>query len=89
MALGATPARVLATVGESGARPAAAGLAVGIVTAVIIERVLASAIYGVRSFDVSVIAAVALSLAVVIAASTYFASRRALAVDPAESLRFE
>jgi hypothetical protein len=89
MALGATPALVLATVGESGARPAAVGLATGLVAAVLAERVISSAIYGVKSFDVGVIGAVAVLLALVILASTYLAARRALRVDPAESLRFD
>jgi predicted permease len=89
MALGATPAQVLMTVGEGGARPATIGLAAGIVVTLVAERALESAIYGVRSFGAQVIAAVAVTLAVVIALSAYLAARRALRVDPAESLRFE
>jgi predicted permease len=89
MALGATPVQVLATVGESGARPATIGLVAGLVAAVLVERVLASAVYGVRSFDAGVITGVAVLLAVVIATATYLAARRALRVDPAESLRVE
>jgi predicted permease len=89
MALGASHAQVLMTVSEDGARPAAIGLVVGIVVALVVERALTSVIYGVRSFDVEVIAAVALTLAVVIALSSYLAARRSLRVDPAESLRFE
>jgi predicted permease len=89
MALGATPARVLATVGESGARPATVGLAVGLIAALVLERVLASTTYGVRAFDAPVVAGVTVVLAIVIVASTYLAARRALNVDPVESLRFE
>ena len=89
MALGATPAQVLATVGESGARPAVIGLVAGIVAALILERALAAAVYGVRSFDGLVLGSVAVALAMVIGASAYLAARRALRVDPAESLRFE
>ncbi len=89
MALGATPAQVLMTVGEGGARPAAIGLVAGIVVTLVAERALESLVYGVRSFDVEVIAAVAVTLAVVIGLSAYLAARRALRVDPAESLRFE
>ena len=89
MALGATPVQVLTTVGESGARPALFGLIAGLVATILVERAMASAVYGVRSFDGRVIMSVALVLALVIAASTYIAARRALRVDPAESLRFE
>ena len=89
MALGATPVQVLMTVAEGGARPAAIGLVAGLVVTLIAERALESLIYGVRSFDIEVIAAVAVMLAIVIALSAYFAARRALRVDPAESLRFE
>jgi predicted permease len=89
MALGATPAQVLATVGESGARPATVGLVAGLVATLLLERVFSSAIYGVRSFEAGVVASVGIALAIVIVASTYLAARRALTVDPAESLRFE
>jgi putative ABC transport system permease protein len=89
MALGATAAQVLVTVGEGGARPAAIGLAAGVVSALIAQRALESLVYGVRSFGMEVIAGVAALLAVVIGASAYLAARRALRVDPAESLRFE
>lgn len=89
MALGATEAQVLATVGESGARPAAIGLVAGLAAALVLERALASLVYGVRAFDVRILGGVALVLATVIALSTYLAARRALSVDPAESLRFE
>jgi putative ABC transport system permease protein len=89
MALGASPVQVLTTVGESGARPAVIGLVAGLVAAALVERALASAVYGVRSFDLEVMAGVAVLLAAVIATSTYLAARRALRVDPAESLRFE
>jgi hypothetical protein len=89
MALGATPAQVLATVGESGARPAAMGLVAGLVATLLLERVFSSAIYGVRSFEAAVVASVGVALSLVIVAAAYLAARRALNVDPAESLRFE
>jgi putative ABC transport system permease protein len=88
-ALGASAVHVLATVGESGAWPAAIGLVAGLATAVLAERAVASAVYGVRSFDVQVLVSVAALLTIVIAMSAYLAARRALRVDPVESLRFE
>ena len=89
MALGATHAQVLTTVGESGARPAAIGLVAGIVAAIVARaraRVgrLRRALVRRR-----VLGARGARARVVIVASAYLAARRALRVDPAESLRFE
>jgi putative ABC transport system permease protein len=89
VALGATPVQVLTAVGESGARPAAVGLVLGAAGAVVAGRLLTAAVYGVRAFDPLVIGAVVFVLAIVIVAAAYFAARRALLVDPVESLRFE
>ncbi|MGH7619947.1 MAG: ABC transporter permease, partial [Gemmatimonadaceae bacterium] len=66
VALGATPARVLMIVGESGARPAMIGLVAGVVATLLVERALAATVYGVRSFDGRMISGVALVLATVI-----------------------
>jgi putative ABC transport system permease protein len=89
IALGASPVQVLTAVGESGARPATVGLMLGAVSAGIVGRLLAAAVYGVRAFDPAVIGAVVVALAIVIVAAAYVAARRALLVDPVESLRFE
>jgi len=89
VALGATPVQVLTTVGESGARPAMIGLAVGTLFAALVGRALASVVYGVKPFDPLVIATTVFVLVVVIVAAAYTAARKALTVDPAESLRFE
>src|SRR5262249_44198390 len=65
MALGATPLQVLIAVGEGGARPAVIGLVAGIFVTLVAERALESLVYGVRSFDIEVIAGVAVILGIV------------------------
>jgi putative ABC transport system permease protein len=89
VALGASPVQVLTAVGETGARPATLGLVLGAACAGVVGRLLAAAVYGVRAFDPVVIGAVVVLLAIVIIAAAYVAARRALLVDPVESLRFE
>jgi predicted permease len=89
VALGASAAQVLTAVGESGARPATLGLVLGAVSAGVVGRLLSAAVYGVRAFDPVVMGAVVVVLAIVIVAATYIAARRALLVNPVESLRFE
>ncbi|MGH2899363.1 MAG: hypothetical protein ACRDMZ_11865, partial [Solirubrobacteraceae bacterium] len=81
--------QVIASVSQSGARPAVLGLLVGSGAAALASRALSSAVYGVRPFDPLVIGGVSIVLAVAIFAAAYLAARRALRVDPVESLRFE
>ncbi|MGH9889073.1 MAG: FtsX-like permease family protein, partial [bacterium] len=89
LALGASSLQVIASVSQSGARPAVLGLLVGSGAAALASRALSSAVYGVRPFDPLVIGGVSIVLAVAIFAAAYLAARRALRVDPVESLRFE
>jgi putative ABC transport system permease protein len=87
VALGATPAQVIGTVGRHGARPAIIGVGIGLFAAVLIGRVLASAVYAVHAFDPPVLAGViGVSITVTLAA-TYLAARRALAIEPVEAMR--
>jgi putative ABC transport system permease protein len=87
VALGATPAQVIGTVGRHGVRPAIIGVGIGLFAAVLIGRVLASAVYAVHAFDPPVLAgAIGVSITVTLAA-TYLAARRALAIEPVEAMR--
>jgi len=87
VALGATPAQVIGTVGRHGVRPAIIGVGIGLFAAVLIGRVLASAVYAVHAFDPPVLAGViGVSITVTLAA-TYLAARRALAIEPVEAMR--
>jgi predicted permease len=87
VALGATAAEVITTIGGRGARPAFLGLAVGLIASIGVARLLASAVYGVGHLDPFVIVATVAMTALVILTATYVASRRALAIPPAEALR--
>jgi predicted permease len=87
VALGATPAQVIATVGDRGARPAMIGLIAGVAASTIAGRFMAASVYGVRALDPLVVAAVVATTLVVIVSASYLAARRALAIEPAESLR--
>ncbi len=89
MAVGASPTRVVLHAMRSGLQPAAFGVAVGILLALALARVLAGLVYGVATRDPLTIAlAAATALAIATLASLVPASRAAL-VDPASSLREE
>jgi putative ABC transport system permease protein len=87
VALGATRSQVISSVGGHGARPAMIGIGVGLGAVLMIGRVLASVLYGVRAFDLPVVAAVlAIAIGVTVIA-TYLAARRALSIEPVEAMR--
>ncbi|MGH7713464.1 MAG: ADOP family duplicated permease [Gemmatimonadaceae bacterium] len=87
MALGASPRRVTRLVLAYGARLAALGIALGIVGAFILTRFLTTLLYGVTPTDAStLIGAVALLTAAALVA-TYLPVRRAVRVDPMDSVR--
>lgn len=89
MALGATPRGVLALVFRQGMRMAGMGVAVGLVLALLLRRVLASVLVGLSSAD-PVLIWVAVALVTVTAAiACWIPARRATRVDPMEALRQE
>jgi putative ABC transport system permease protein len=89
VALGAQPRDVLRLVIGHGAKIALAGLAVGIVAALALTRMIASLLYSMSPTDPVTFAAVALLLAVVALAASYIPARRAMRVDPMAALRYE
>jgi putative ABC transport system permease protein len=89
VALGATPALVVATVGGSGARPAVVGAALGVAIALLLGRFVAATTYGVRAFEPAVALVVVVTSLIIIALTSYLAARRALSVDAAEALKAE
>ncbi len=89
MALGARPGTVGRLVIGQAARPVAAGLAVGLVTAMGTGRVIQSLLYGVSPLDPVTYAAVAALLAVVALAACLAPAGRAARVDPVTALRYE
>ena len=89
MALGASRNDVRGFVIGGGMRFIAVGIIAGIVASLLLLRVLASQVYGVRTYDPLTLAAVATVLVVVGLLACYVPSVRATRVDPLVSLRYE
>jgi putative ABC transport system permease protein len=89
MALGAQKGEILRTVVAKGLAPALAGLAIGLVLALRLTRILSSLLYGVNPADPLTFAAVSLILIGVALLACYIPARRAARVDPMLSLRYE
>jgi predicted permease len=89
VALGAQPRDILSQVMRRGMRTAAIGVAVGLVGALALTRVLRSLLFAVTSTDPLTFAAVALLLCLVAFVACYLPARRALRVDPIIALRHE
>jgi putative ABC transport system permease protein len=89
MALGAEKADVRRMVLKQGATLAAGGVAIGLVAAAALTRLMASLLYGVDPIDLPTFGAVAAALAVIALTASYLPARRASSVDPVVALRFE
>jgi ABC-type antimicrobial peptide transport system permease subunit len=88
-ALGARTSDVQARVVRQGVVLAGIGVAIGLVAAAGITRLMTSLLYEVQAVDPLTYAAVAAGLIAVAALASYLPARRASAVDPAESLAAE
>ena len=89
MALGAQRSAVLRLVVKEGMLVALAGIAAGLVAAVLISRVLATLLFGVPARDPATFAAVAITLALVALAACGAPALRASKVDPIVALHYE
>ncbi len=89
MALGAERGDVVMLILGHGARLAAAGIAIGLVLALGLTRLMASMLFGVSPRDFYTFAAISALLGAVALAASYLPARRAMALEPAAALRHE
>jgi predicted permease len=89
IALGAERRTVLRMVLRQGLGLTLAGAAVGLVCALIVSRVMAGVLYGVKPTDPVTFAAVGAVLGVVALGACYLPARRAIRIDPLIALRQE
>jgi ABC-type antimicrobial peptide transport system permease subunit len=89
MALGAATGNVLRLVLKEGMSLVGSGVAVGLIVAAAVTRLLASFLYGVSPLDAATFVAIPLLLALVAFLASYLPARRAAKVDPMIALRYE
>ena len=89
MALGAPAATVLRSVVGQGMALTGLGIAVGLVGAWGVSRLLSSLLYGVSTTDPLTYMGTAITLAVVALVASWIPARRAAHIDPVEALRYE
>lgn len=89
LALGASPGNVVRGMLGEGARVVAVGIAIGLVGAVALTRVLSSMLYGVSTTDGSTFAGAAAFVGLVAILATWLPARRASQVDPRTALAAE
>jgi predicted permease len=89
MAMGASPARVLAFAMREGLGLVVAGLAIGLVGALLLSSLLTGWLYGVEPTDPVTYVAVSAALLAAAAAACFVPAYRAASVDPMTTLRAE
>jgi predicted permease len=89
MAMGAQTGRVLRLVVGQGMRLAAAGLALGLLVAFAVMRLMGTLLFGVSAHDPLTFGGVSLVLALAAVLACYIPARRATKVDPIIALRYE
>ena len=89
MALGARRSDVLLLVFKGGARLTALGIAMGVVSAMGLTRLMSQLLFNVSPTDPMVIAAVCVVLMLVALAACFVPARRAASIEPVRALRTE
>lgn len=89
MALGATPSAILRLIVGQGLVVAVAGIALGLMVALVMTRFMASLLFGIEPNDPLTFAAMAILLTLVAAVASSIPAVRAARIDPMVSLRSE
>jgi putative ABC transport system permease protein len=89
ISLGAGRGEVLRMVLSQALTLALAGSAVGLVSALLLARLMTNLLFGVKPTDPATFIAVALTLAAVSVVASYLPARRAMRIDPMVALRYE
>ncbi|MDX2041423.1 MAG: ABC transporter permease [Acidobacteriota bacterium] len=89
MALGAQRSDVLRMILRQGMKLAGIGMAIGLLAAFVLSRLLANLLYGVSSTDAVAFIGVSLLLGIVVALACFIPASRAAKVDPMIALRYE
>jgi predicted permease len=89
MALGADPVGIFGLIVGQGLRLSAAGIAAGLVAALLLTRVMTSMLVGVRATDPATFLAVAVLFFVIAGFASWLPARRAAGLDPNSALREE
>ena len=87
MALGADRGHVVRLMVSQGTKPAAIGLAIGILASLLVTRVLSGLLFDVSPTDPATFAGVFVLFMAVTVLASYVPARRAASVDPQEALR--
>jgi len=89
MALGATRRDILTLVLRQGAISTFVGLLVGVLLALVMTRVIRSAVQGISTIDFVSIVVTVVVLTTTSLLATYIPARRALRIDPKMALQYE
>jgi putative ABC transport system permease protein len=89
LALGARPGGVVGLVVRGGLLVIVAGLVIGVLGFLVLDRVMASLVYGIGTHDPATIAIAVAVLAGAGGLACYVPARRAASIDPVEALRAE
>ena len=89
MALGAQTRDVLRLVVNQGMKPVVIGLAIGVVSAFALGRLIASQLYQVSAYNPALLGGATVLLAVIALIACLVPARRATLVDPIQALRTE
>jgi putative ABC transport system permease protein len=89
MALGAAPGSVLRLVLKDAGRMAAVGIAIGVVGALALSRLVESQLFGMKAADPRVLSGAAATLALVALLAAFVPGWRASRIDPVRALKHE